>query len=161
MDNPSRSNSICLVCSWSVLCRGLTAEDALHPFERELSTLSPYCDAGMGYGPQSGKITVENVIHAMEKARDFGFIRFDLNNPSPTIPSQNSTDADDEIPYFNLSEYQHYAEPENGDLNCIVPHKIIAFAGPTSTEISSNRFRGGPISHTPGVTFYYFLCRDK
>jgi hypothetical protein len=32
---------------------------------------------------------------------------------------------------FDLEEYRHYEQVQNGDLNWVIPNKIIAFAGPS------------------------------
>jgi cell division cycle 14 len=34
---------------------------------------------------------------------------------------------------FNLSEYEHYEKVANGDLNWIIPGKLIAFSSPSDT----------------------------
>lgn len=31
---------------------------------------------------------------------------------------------------FNITEYQHYQQVENGDLNWIIPGKFVAFSSP-------------------------------
>ena len=33
---------------------------------------------------------------------------------------------------FNVEEYEHYEQVENGDLNWIVPGKLMAFSGPSA-----------------------------
>lgn len=33
---------------------------------------------------------------------------------------------------FDVEEYEHYEQVENGDLNWIVPGKLMAFSGPSS-----------------------------
>jgi cell division cycle 14 len=37
-----------------------------------------------------------------------------------------------DIHTFDVSAYEHYSKLENGDLNWIIPNKIIAFSGPVS-----------------------------
>jgi cell division cycle 14 len=33
---------------------------------------------------------------------------------------------------FDVEEYEHYEQVENGDLNWIVPGKLMAFSGPSA-----------------------------
>jgi cell division cycle 14 len=53
---------------------------------------------------------------------------------------------------FNVAEYQHYERVVNGDLNWIVPGKMLAFAGPHAASTVEN---GYPL-HAPDDYFDYF-----
>ncbi|KAG7345157.1 dual specificity phosphatase [Nitzschia inconspicua] len=56
------------------------------------------------------ELTLFHCLQGIIKARQFNF--FDWDN-------------------FNVEEYEHYEQVENGDLNWIVQNRIIAFAGPS------------------------------
>lgn len=57
---------------------------------------------------------------------------------------------------FDLDEYQFYERVENGDLNWIVPGKLLAFAGPHNTRGLEN---GYPV-HCPDDYFDYFKAKS-
>lgn len=50
---------------------------------------------------------------------------------------------------FNLSEYEKYSQMKNGDLNWLVPHKLIAFVGPNTDKDTHY--------HPPEKYFNYFI----
>ncbi|CAG5896884.1 unnamed protein product, partial [Menidia menidia] len=52
---------------------------------------------------------------------------------------------------FSADEYEHYERVENGDINWIIPRKILAFSSPHP--------RGDPL-HTPEAYFEYFHQND-
>ena len=52
---------------------------------------------------------------------------------------------------FNVDEYEHYEQVRNGDLNWIIPGKILAFCGPHSKSTQS-----GYPEHAPEAYFSYF-----
>jgi protein-tyrosine phosphatase len=53
---------------------------------------------------------------------------------------------------FNLEEYEHYEQVENGDLNWIVPGKLMAFSGPSAQP----KHFGGWRTFTPEDYIEYF-----
>uniref|UniRef100_A0A3Q0QYH3 protein-tyrosine-phosphatase n=1 Tax=Amphilophus citrinellus TaxID=61819 RepID=A0A3Q0QYH3_AMPCI len=53
---------------------------------------------------------------------------------------------------FSAEEYEHYERVENGDLNWIIPGKILAFSSPHARSKIEN---GYPL-HTPEAYFSYF-----
>uniref|UniRef100_A0A671NUI1 protein-tyrosine-phosphatase n=1 Tax=Sinocyclocheilus anshuiensis TaxID=1608454 RepID=A0A671NUI1_9TELE len=53
---------------------------------------------------------------------------------------------------FDVNEYEHYERVENGDLNWIVPGKLLAFSGPHPKSKIEN---GYPL-HAPEAYFPYF-----
>uniref|UniRef100_A0A3Q2YH74 Cell division cycle 14Ab n=1 Tax=Hippocampus comes TaxID=109280 RepID=A0A3Q2YH74_HIPCM len=56
---------------------------------------------------------------------------------------------------FDVDEYEHYERVENGDLNWIVPGKLLAFSGPHPKSKMEN---GYPL-HAPESYFPYFRQR--
>jgi cell division cycle 14 len=55
---------------------------------------------------------------------------------------------------FNVQEYEYYERVENGDLNCIVPGRFVAFSGPAAsrTDVSLGPEDYIPILKRFGVT---------
>lgn len=46
---------------------------------------------------------------------------------------------------FDVQEYEYYERVENGDLNWVVPGKVLAFMGPSGKSYD----KGGQRLHTP------------
>lgn len=63
-------------------------------------------------------------LQGIAKARDCGFI-----------------DASGGSWRFDLAEYEHYEQVENGDLNWIIPGKLVAFCGPAANPNAYVGFR--------------------
>ncbi|KAI4484755.1 hypothetical protein M0804_007321 [Polistes exclamans] len=74
---------------------------------------------------------IVDCLNAIYKAASFGIFNFDD---------------------FHLAEYEKYEQTQNGDLNWIVPQKLLAFLTP-STE-------NGTIYHPPECYINYFLKND-
>jgi cell division cycle 14 len=112
-----RANATYLICSWSQLFLGRTPEEALKPF-RGSAPLPPWHDAT----PTSCtfNLTVLDTLRGLQKARECGF--FDFQS-------------------FDIAEYEHYEQVENGDLNWIVPGKFVAFAGPQGSRDSVEGYK--------------------
>lgn len=74
-------------------------------------------------------------MQGIAKARDVGFIDWNSGRSN-----------------WNLEEYEHYEQVENGDLNWILPGKFVAFSGPAArcNEIAGYRL------HTPEDYWDYF-----
>jgi cell division cycle 14 len=106
-----RANAAALVGIYSALYLDKDPQEAYAP----LAALEPYAgfrDASCGMPLY--ELEIPNVIRGMAHARDVGFLRW----------------ADGEA--FDVEEYEHYEQVENGDLNWIVPGKFMAFSGPSA-----------------------------
>jgi cell division cycle 14 len=125
-----RANAIFLICAWQLLYLERTPEEAYSGFDMALlervgshgsqppvsqsqgavttQPLPPFHDASPC--ACTFDLTVLDCLRGMHKARQFGF--FD-----------HST--------FDVEEYEHFEQVENGDLNWIIKDKILAFAGPS------------------------------
>ena len=77
-----------------------------------------------------------DTLRGLYKAREYNF--FDFEN-------------------FDLAEYEHYEQVENGDLNWCMDGKFVAFAGPHATRESSP---GGYHSLCPDDYTPYFLRKN-
>jgi cell division cycle 14 len=131
-----RANAAALVGVHSVLFLGKRAEEAYAPL-RALEPFAPFRDASSG--PATHALAVADVVRGAARARDVGFMRW----------------AEPGAGGFDLEEYEHYEQVENGDLNWIVPGKLLAFAGPSATA----RHYGGWRTFTPEDYVPYFRSR--
>lgn len=108
-----RANAMFLMSAWSVLFMRKTPEDAFKPF-RSLPPVPSWHDASPG--PCPFQLTIVDTLKGLLKAAQHKF--FDFNN-------------------FNLAEYEHFEQVENGDLNWCVENKFVMFAGPQNKREST------------------------
>jgi len=81
-------------------------------------------------------LTILDCLRGLAKARMYNF--FDFDN-------------------FNIKEYEHFEQVENGDLNWIVKDKILAFAGP---QYRRQVTRDGCYTLTPADYIPYFQRKN-
>lgn len=145
-----RANAIFLICAWQIVYLHRSPEQAFCGFDSALteqtstdapddnSTLNHGCGSNQGETGASASpvsrsqgiltigplppfhdaspvactydLTVMDCLRGMHKARSLGF--YDEKS-------------------FDVEEYEHFEQVENGDLNWIVKDKILAFAGPS------------------------------
>ncbi|KAL7430048.1 hypothetical protein ACHAXH_001194 [Discostella pseudostelligera] len=125
-------------------------------------------------------LSVYDCLAGLEKARQFAF--FDFGNkitapPGSTTAATTDDDNNDEdldtaasssitpSSLFDINEYEHYEQVENGDLNWIIANKICAFAGPLTkknTPSSDNNAtnEGMYYNLTPADYIPYFQKRN-
>lgn len=128
-----KPNAAFLIGAFSVIYLGRTPEAAFRPMAHIAHNMLPYRDAS--YGACSFKLTVLDCLRGLHQAMLNGFVDFSK---------------------FDLEEYQFYERVENGDLNWIVPGKLLAFAGPHNTRGLEN---GYPV-HCPDDYFEYFKRKN-
>ncbi|VDN06183.1 unnamed protein product [Thelazia callipaeda] len=127
-------NAAYLVGSYGILYLGMTAEIAyLKVHKAEPNGFIGFRDAAMG--PATYRLHLHNVLRSVEKAVKFNWITFDD---------------------FDPDEYEYYEKVENGDLNWIIPAKILSFCGPHNQSVVEN---GYPY-HAPEVYFDYFRSHN-
>ncbi|XP_065077515.1 serine-rich adhesin for platelets-like isoform X3 [Ochlerotatus camptorhynchus] len=131
VDASKRLNAAYLMGAYSVIYLKRTPDEALKPLTSgcNVLTYTKFCDASYVYSGY--RISLYDCIHAVAKALDAGFFRFDD---------------------FDAHQYEYYERVENGDFNWIVPDKFLAFCGPHSKSRLDN---GYPI-HAPETYFDYF-----
>jgi cell division cycle 14 len=129
-----RANAAALVGIHSVLYLGKRAEEAYAPL-RQLEPFVGFRDASCGV--PTFTLGVSDIIRGMYRAKEVGFINWHAGEK------------------FNLEEYEHYEQVENGDLNWIVPGKLMAFSGPSAQP----KHFGGWRTFTPEDYIEYF--REK
>ncbi|UJR28276.1 hypothetical protein I4U23_009526 [Adineta vaga] len=135
-DPKKRANAAFLIAAYSVIYLKRTPEDAYKPLVSGINAVHPFLpfrDASLG--SSSYNLTLLDTLQGLYKAMLHGF--FDFEN-------------------FDLEEYEHYEKVENGDLNWIVPRKLLAFSGPHAKSKIEN---GYPL-HAPEAYFTYFRKRN-
>ncbi|CAL1579151.1 unnamed protein product [Knipowitschia caucasica] len=123
LDPKKRANAAVLLGAYAViyLKRG---PDEVH---RSLlcANNSPFiCFRDAAVGDCGFDLTVLDCLRGIHKAVQLGFLDFDK---------------------FNMTDYEHYERVENGDLNWIIPGKILAFSSPHHRRRMDN---GYPL-HSP------------
>ncbi|PSC73661.1 dual specificity phosphatase CDC14A isoform X2 [Micractinium conductrix] len=106
-----RSNAAALMGIYCVLHLGMTPAQAYTPL-RPLEPFVGFRDASCGV--PTYQLPVAQVIAGMYRAKQVGFINWHKGE------------------HFDVEEYEHYEQVENGDLNWIVPGKFMAFSGPSA-----------------------------
>lgn len=129
-----RANAAALVGIHSVIYLGKRAEEAYAPL-RPLEPFIGFRDASCGV--PTFTLGVADVIRGIARAKEVGFINWHTGEQ------------------FDLEEYEHYEQVENGDLNWIVPGKLMAFSGPSAQP----KHFGGWRTFTPEDYIEYF--REK
>ncbi|XP_008335460.1 dual specificity protein phosphatase CDC14AB isoform X2 [Cynoglossus semilaevis] len=129
-DQRKRSNAAVLIGGYAVIYLKKSPEEAY----RALTSGSnapylPFRDAA--FGNCSYSLTLLDCLQGIRKALQHGFFDFET---------------------FDVDEYEHYERVENGDLNWIVPGKLLAFSGPHPKSKVEN---GYPL-HAPEAYFPYF-----
>jgi cell division cycle 14 len=129
-----RANSAFLIAAWSILYLNKTPDESYRPFKFIQPPFPTWHDAtpGVCHFP----LTVLDTLKGLFKARECGF--FDFNK-------------------FNIEEYEHYEQVENGDLNWTMANKFIAFAGPHAARESHP---GGYTSLIPDDYIPYFKRKN-
>mmetsp|Transcript_27563 Transcript_27563/g.32608 ORF Transcript_27563/g.32608 Transcript_27563/m.32608 type:complete len:425 (+) Transcript_27563:65-1339(+) len=130
----NRTNAVTLICSWAIIYLNLSPDEVFKPFRR--SKFAFFHDATPITCTYN--LTVYDCLCGLAKALHFKF--FDFNK-------------------FNVEEYEHYEQVENGDLNWHQEGKWLAFAGPhEKSEMTGDGYRTltvddyGPLFQKKGVT---------
>ncbi|KAL2610233.1 hypothetical protein R1flu_028806 [Riccia fluitans] len=116
-DQKRKSNAAVLLGTYLVLFAGVEPDVAYGP----LSMFEPYAHfRDPTCGASTYHLTVLDCIRAVTKAAKVGWIDFNK---------------------FKLDEYEYFDQVENGDLNWIVPNKLLAFSGPSARRIEIYGYR--------------------
>ncbi|XP_067109430.1 cell division cycle 14Aa [Osmerus mordax] len=129
-DPKKRANAAVLIGAYAVIYLKRSPEEVYRTLISSNNTAYlPFRDAAMGECTYN--LTVLNCLQGIRKALQYGFFNFGA---------------------FDVEEYEHYERVENGDMNWIIPGKIMAFSGPhPRSKIES----GYPL-HAPEAYFPYF-----
>ncbi|WFC99722.1 hypothetical protein MYAM1_002467 [Malassezia yamatoensis] len=100
----SKANAALLCALYAMTIDHVSPAEALYPYT-ELE-LKPFRDAG--YGRADFSLTMQDILYGMRRALDHQLL---------------------DLTTFDLEEYEHYEQVQNGDWNWITPH-FLAFASP-------------------------------
>jgi len=130
------ANATFLVCAYLVLVRGFTPKQAYAPIAKANLNLTPFRDAG--WGDSVFDSTVYHCLCGVYKAKKLGWINLDA---------------------FDPDYYEHWEQVANGDLNWIVPGRILAMCSPIDDAFA----RANSLSdvyHTPEFYSEYFKANN-
>eukprot|EP00879_Flechtneria_rotunda_P006044 GHRR01006357.1.p1 GENE.GHRR01006357.1~~GHRR01006357.1.p1 ORF type:complete len:659 (+),score=235.53 GHRR01006357.1:217-2193(+) len=116
-----KANAAVLVGIFQVLYLNISPDEAYAPLACQAPYM-PFRDASCGV--PTFNLQPIDCIRGIAKAREVGFI-----------------DASNGTWRFDLEEYEHYEQVEHGDLNWIVPGKLVAFSGPAASPNAYVGFR--------------------
>ncbi|XP_010745280.1 dual specificity protein phosphatase CDC14AB [Larimichthys crocea] len=133
-DQKKRANDAVLIGAYAVIYLRRSPEEAYRTLISGNNTgYLPFRDAAVG--ESSFNLTVLDCLQGIRKALQHGFFDFES---------------------FDVEEYEHYERVENGDMNWIIPGKILAFSSPHTRSKIEN---GYPL-HAPEAYFAYFRQND-
>ena len=132
----AHANAAVLCGVFSVILLGRDADRSYAPLAA-LEPLVPFRDPSSG--PSTFHLTAKHVIQGIHRAKVVGILD-DWSDPKST---------------FDADEYDHYEAVENGDLNWILPGKLLAFSGPSP----SPRVIYGYRAHVPEDYWAYFKAK--
>ncbi|GIQ80061.1 tyrosine-protein phosphatase CDC14 [Kipferlia bialata] len=116
-DAQSRSNACVLMGAFCVLVLHQTPDEANRPYLACYPPLIGFRDASSG--PSTFSLTVLACLRGLFRAQ-----ATDIFN----------------VRTFDLEAYQFYEQVDNGDMNWIIPERILAFAGPVSNPVPDHPF---------------------
>eukprot|EP00871_Galdieria_phlegrea_P004870 jgi/Galph1/5384/GphlegSOOS_G4017.1 len=128
------SNAAVLIGGYGIFRLGMSAEEAYERLKKVESRFCNFRDAS--FVNSSFELTVRHCLEALEKVKKCGF--FDPDT-------------------FDVEEYEFFEQPQHGDLNWIVPEKLLAFSGPTAVRTLSP---DGSRSFTPEDYIPYFRKKN-
>ena len=111
-----KANAAYLICAFQVIILKKTAKEAWAKFKS--IEFTSFRDAS--YGPCYYECTILDCLKGLEKAIELKWF-----NPSS----------------FSLRGYEHKEKIENGDLNWIIPNKILAFSCPNDNSANNDLYQ--------------------
>uniref|UniRef100_A0A3B3Y5I8 Cell division cycle 14A n=1 Tax=Poecilia mexicana TaxID=48701 RepID=A0A3B3Y5I8_9TELE len=129
-DQKKRANAAFLIAAYSVIYLKRSPDEAYRTLISGNNTpYLPFRDAAVAESTFS--LTVLDCLQGIRKALQHCFLDFET---------------------FSSEEYEHYERVENGDMNWIIPGKILAFSSPHAR----NRVENGYPLHAPEAYFEFF-----
>ncbi|XP_070775470.1 dual specificity protein phosphatase CDC14AB-like [Enoplosus armatus] len=128
-DQKRRANAAVLIGAYAVIYLKRSPEEAYRTLISGNTGYLPFRDAAVG--ECSFNLTVLDCLQGIRKALQHGLFDFES---------------------FHVEEYEHYERVENGDMNWIIPGKVLAFSSPHPRSKIEN---GYPL-HAPEAYFAYF-----
>jgi cell division cycle 14 len=113
IDEPEqRTNAAYLICAYLVVVKRIAPDVVFLPFAKLQNPLLPYRDTS---GSKDFELSVLDCLQGLQFA-----VRLNLFDWTK----------------FDVELYEHFGQVENGDLNWIIPGKLLAFAGPHPSKVS-------------------------
>lgn len=106
-----QSNAGFLMGCFMMICLNRTAEQSWDTFSKIKKSLVSFRDAGEE--PSDFDVTIYDCLRGLERGIAFGWYNF-----------KN----------FDYKEYEFNHKLDNGDMNWVIPHKILAFSSPTDNR---------------------------
>ena len=116
-DPAKRVNAAFLIGAYAILVLGKTAAEMLSKFAH-LQAFVDYRDASMG--SCTYKCSLLHCLKGLEIATKLSWLDYSS---------------------FNLAEYEHNERLEHGDMNWVVPGKLLAMSCPSSSALDESGFR--------------------
>lgn len=111
--NPQHiANSLLLAASFRLIHLGLSPDDSLAPFAPLLARARPYRDACSF--PSTYDLTVTSCVHGLARAMKLGWYTFET---------------------FDPVRWSELEQIDRGDMNWLIPGKLLAFASPYHTRL--------------------------
>eukprot|EP00928_Gymnodinium_smaydae_P027221 TRINITY_DN2110_c0_g2_i1.p1 TRINITY_DN2110_c0_g2~~TRINITY_DN2110_c0_g2_i1.p1 ORF type:complete len:430 (+),score=69.01 TRINITY_DN2110_c0_g2_i1:82-1290(+) len=107
-----RANAAYLICAYMVVTHGMTPERSFEPFFDHDIEFQAFRDVSRGWS--LFPLSILDCLRGLEAGIRLGW--FDWNT-------------------FDVDDYIHFQQVENGDMNWIIPNKFLAFAGPFSRGV--------------------------
>lgn len=122
LDPKKRANAAYLIGAYQVIVQGISAENAYEPFQGANfggdSLFLPFRDSSDGLPCEFG-LTILDCLKGLEKSIELGWFNWQT---------------------FDCERYEFLEKVENGDMTWIVPQKLLAFAGPSPTNVDEYGF---------------------
>ncbi|PWA30834.1 hypothetical protein CCH79_00017358, partial [Gambusia affinis] len=129
-DQKKRANAAFLIAAYSVIYLKRSPDEAYRTLISGNNTpYLPFRDAAAA--ESTFHLTVLDCLQGIQKALQHSFLDFET---------------------FSPEKYEHYERVENGDMNWIIPGKILAFSSPHAR----NRVENGYPLHAPEAYFEFF-----
>lgn len=129
-DPKKRANAAVLIGAYAVIYGKRSPDEVYRSLiSTNNSGFISFRDAAVG--DCTFNLTVLDCLHGIHKALQHGFLDFEK---------------------FNVEDYEHYERVENGDMNWIIPGKILAFSSPHHR----NKMENGYPLHCPEAYFSFF-----
>lgn len=114
----AKSNAAVFISSFRMLHCKMNAEESFKPLRPISSTLKPFRDASTL--PSTFDLSVLDCLRGLQHAIELGWFNIDT---------------------FDPETWARIEAIENGDMNWLIPNKLLAFASPYSTNILPGGFR--------------------
>jgi cell division cycle 14 len=106
-----KENAAFLVAAWAVLYQGREVQEVIQHLASFKVVFREFRDAGMT--DPSPTLQLSDILLGLKKAHDLAFFDFNV---------------------FNVNEYDLLEQPQNGDMNWIVPRRFLACATPRESQ---------------------------